>query len=103
VNNFKPERFRRGSGIRSVQIGEIAVTYLPDGLVQIKPLGLFPGTTAQDWAEYQGHVDGVREAGAPSTAVPDRELPSSVRRMGKMGWVREPLDDALGGKRLPGG
>ena len=45
-------------------------------------------------------ADGTREAGAPSTEVPDEDLPSSVRRMGQMGWVRESLDDAVRGKRL---
>jgi hypothetical protein len=44
--------------------------------------------------------DGMREADAPSTEVPDEELPSSVRRMGQMGWGREPLDDAVRDKRL---
>lgn len=42
----------------------------------------------------------IREAGAPSTEVPDEELPKSVRRMGRMGWVRESLDDAVRGKRV---
>jgi hypothetical protein len=42
----------------------------------------------------------IREAGAPSTEVPDEELPSSVRRMGRMGWVRESLDDAVPGTRV---
>lgn len=37
---------------------------------------------------------------APSTAVPDRELPSGIRRIGKMSWVREPLDEAVRGNRL---
>ena len=32
---------------------------------------------------------------APSTAVPDRELPAAVRRIGQVSWVREPLDDAV--------
>jgi hypothetical protein len=45
-------------------------------------------------------TESMQEASAPSTAVPDRELPSPVRRMGQMGWVREPLDDAVRGKRL---
>jgi hypothetical protein len=33
--------------------------------------------------------------GAPSVAVPERELPASVREIGWMGWVHEPLDDAV--------
>jgi hypothetical protein len=37
---------------------------------------------------------------APSTVVPEDELPATLRRVGRMGWIREPLDDAVGGKRL---
>ncbi|HYZ56432.1 MAG TPA: hypothetical protein VE733_23445, partial [Streptosporangiaceae bacterium] len=33
------------------------------------------------------------------TEVPERELPSSFRYVGSMGWVREPLDDAMRGRR----
>jgi hypothetical protein len=45
-------------------------------------------------------TDSTRDAGIPSTDVPDEELPSSVRRMGQMGWVREPLDGTVHGKRI---
>jgi hypothetical protein len=37
---------------------------------------------------------------APSGKVPDHELPATVRRVGEMSWVREPLDDAVRGKRM---
>jgi glyoxylase-like metal-dependent hydrolase (beta-lactamase superfamily II) len=69
MNNFEPERLRRSSEIRSVSIGEITVTYLPDGLVQIKPRGLFPGTTPPDWADYQGHIDEAGYLTASSGAL----------------------------------
>jgi hypothetical protein len=36
---------------------------------------------------------------APGTEVPERELPSSFRDVGSMGWVREPLGDAVRGRR----
>jgi hypothetical protein len=36
---------------------------------------------------------------APGTEVPESELPSSFRDVGSMGWVREPLDDAVRGRR----
>jgi hypothetical protein len=31
--------------------------------------------------------------------VPERELPTSFRDTGSTGWVREPLDEAVGGRR----
>jgi hypothetical protein len=31
--------------------------------------------------------------------VPDRDLPSTMRDIGRMGWVREPLDDAVSTQR----
>jgi hypothetical protein len=37
---------------------------------------------------------------APSTQVPDHELPSAMRTVGDMGWVRESLDDAVSAQRL---
>ena len=36
----------------------------------------------------------------PTTQVADEELPSTMRAIGPMGWVREPLDDALKARRL---
>jgi HD domain len=35
----------------------------------------------------------------PSVEVPQQELPGSVRSLGSMSWVREPLDDAVGSRR----
>ena len=35
----------------------------------------------------------------PSVEVSPQELPGSVRSLGSMSWVREPLDDAVGGRR----
>jgi hypothetical protein len=40
------------------------------------------------------------QAQAPTTRVPEEELPESVRRLGTMGWVREPLDDAVDRRRM---
>jgi hypothetical protein len=36
----------------------------------------------------------------PTTRVADNELPSTMRAIGPMGWVREPLDNALTARRL---
>lgn len=39
-------------------MGEITVTYLPDGVAQILPTGLYPETTARDWSEsYPEYLD----------------------------------------------
>ena len=35
----------------------------------------------------------------PSTSVPPAELPASLREAGLANWIREPLDDAVGGTR----
>ena len=37
---------------------------------------------------------------APTTAVSERELPATMRRIGKASWVRESLDDAVRPKRV---
>jgi glyoxylase-like metal-dependent hydrolase (beta-lactamase superfamily II) len=53
----QPERLRKRSGVRSLRVGEHTITYLPDGMVQIKPTGLYPQTTAQDWARSGHYLD----------------------------------------------
>ncbi|GAA1327549.1 HD domain-containing protein [Pseudonocardia xinjiangensis] len=44
-------------------------------------------------------VDETLGEPVPSTEVPAEELPSTVRYIGSMAWVREPLDDAVRGRR----
>jgi hypothetical protein len=43
-------------------------------------------------------VDEMSEP-VPSVEVSPQELPGTVRSLGSMSWVREPLDDAVGGRR----
>jgi glyoxylase-like metal-dependent hydrolase (beta-lactamase superfamily II) len=51
-------RLRRRSRIRSVLVGEIAVTYLPDGMVPINPVWLYPEMTEKDWSRnYPEYLD----------------------------------------------
>jgi glyoxylase-like metal-dependent hydrolase (beta-lactamase superfamily II) len=52
------ERLSRPAGIRSLQLGETRVSYLPDGVVQLRPLGWFPDTTEETWAAYPDYLDG---------------------------------------------
>jgi hypothetical protein len=44
-------------------------------------------------------VDEARDGSGPSVVVPDTELPANLRSIGSMAWVREPLDDAVQGRR----
>jgi hypothetical protein len=44
-------------------------------------------------------VDEMSGEPVSSVEVPQQELPSSIRSLGPMAWVREPLDDAGGGRR----
>jgi hypothetical protein len=44
-------------------------------------------------------LDAERNVTVPGTEVPERELPGSFTDVGSMGWVREPLDDAVRGRR----
>ncbi|MFI9825143.1 MBL fold metallo-hydrolase [Streptomyces sp. NPDC052013] len=51
------ERLRRPSGIRSLQLGDTKVTYVPDGAVQLTPRGWLPDTTDDTWAGHPEYLD----------------------------------------------
>ncbi|GAA3013092.1 MBL fold metallo-hydrolase [Streptosporangium longisporum] len=51
------ERLRRPAGIRSLRLGDITVTYVPDGAVRLKPRGWFPDTTDEVWAARPEYLD----------------------------------------------
>jgi glyoxylase-like metal-dependent hydrolase (beta-lactamase superfamily II) len=65
----EPERLRKSSEIRSLQVGELTVTYLPDGMVQLKPTGFYPETTAEDWARSGQYLDSAGFLTASSGAL----------------------------------
>jgi hypothetical protein len=44
-------------------------------------------------------VDEMHSEPVPSVEVSPQELPAAIRSLGPMSWVREPLDDAVGGRR----
>ncbi|MFE5871233.1 MBL fold metallo-hydrolase [Streptomyces roseifaciens] len=50
-------RLHRPSGIRSLQLGDIKVTYVPDGAGQLRPRGWLPDTTDEVWAEHPEYLD----------------------------------------------
>ncbi|NUO98446.1 MAG: MBL fold metallo-hydrolase [Nonomuraea sp.] len=43
--------------VRSLDLGDLTVTYVPDGLVRLKPRGWLPAATADDWARHPEHLD----------------------------------------------
>ncbi|MGH3168683.1 MAG: MBL fold metallo-hydrolase [Trebonia sp.] len=49
--------FQRAGTLRSVQIGDIRVSYVPDGAVKMVPRFLFPGTSDGDWIENARFLD----------------------------------------------
>ncbi len=56
-DNAASERLRRLARIRSVQLGELVISYVPDGSVQLTPRGWLPDTTDDDWLEHADHLD----------------------------------------------
>ncbi|GGX82742.1 MBL fold metallo-hydrolase [Streptomyces hiroshimensis] len=50
-------RLNRPAGIRSLQLGDIKVTYVPDGAGQLSPRGWLPDTTDEVWAEHPEYLD----------------------------------------------
>lgn len=51
------ERLRTPATIRSVQLGEVKLSYVPDGMVKMVPPSLFPGTTDESWARHGEYLD----------------------------------------------
>ncbi|MFC4512784.1 MBL fold metallo-hydrolase [Streptomyces ehimensis] len=51
------DRLRRPSGIRSLQLGDIKVTYVPDGVVQLSARGWLPTSTEEEWAAHSAYLD----------------------------------------------
>jgi glyoxylase-like metal-dependent hydrolase (beta-lactamase superfamily II) len=51
------ERLRRPATIRSLRLGELTLTYLPDGVVGLDPVAWLPDSTEQTWAEHPEYLD----------------------------------------------
>jgi glyoxylase-like metal-dependent hydrolase (beta-lactamase superfamily II) len=51
------ERLRRPATIRSLRLGELTLTYLPDGVVGLEARGWLPDSTGQTWAEHPEYLD----------------------------------------------
>ncbi|NSC19767.1 MBL fold metallo-hydrolase [Streptomyces albus subsp. chlorinus] len=51
------DRLRRPFRLRSLQLGGVKVTCLPDGELDFDPLRMFPGSTEEDWAAHPEYLD----------------------------------------------
>ncbi|MFI1470005.1 MBL fold metallo-hydrolase [Streptomyces wuyuanensis] len=52
-----PERLTRPSAPRSLVLGEYRLTHIPDGLVQLRPAGWFPGLGTDALLGHEDHLD----------------------------------------------
>jgi glyoxylase-like metal-dependent hydrolase (beta-lactamase superfamily II) len=50
-------RLRRPSGVRSLRLGDLKISYVPDGAVLLKPRGWLPAATERDWQEHVDHLN----------------------------------------------
>ncbi|MET9826499.1 MBL fold metallo-hydrolase [Streptomyces sp. NPDC006349] len=57
TNRDTEDRLRRPARIRSLRVGELSVSYVPDGAVKMVPRSLFPATTDETWARNGPYVD----------------------------------------------
>lgn len=52
-----PERLTRPSTLRTLTLGEYRLTHIPDGLVQLRPTGWFPGLDAAEVRQWGDYLD----------------------------------------------
>ncbi|MBT2447725.1 MBL fold metallo-hydrolase [Streptomyces sp. ISL-43] len=50
-------RLRRPAGIRSIRLGDVSVSYVPDGDVRLRPRQLLQDTTDEVWAAHPEYLD----------------------------------------------
>jgi glyoxylase-like metal-dependent hydrolase (beta-lactamase superfamily II) len=58
-NAQRTGRLNRPARLRTIQFGDMRVSYLPDGVVQLNPRGWLPTTTEADWAQRREYLDGA--------------------------------------------
>ncbi|GAA1908953.1 MBL fold metallo-hydrolase [Streptomyces sodiiphilus] len=49
--------FSRASSLRTLTCGDLRLTYLPDGYVQLHPLSWFPESSPDYWQDKRDHLD----------------------------------------------
>ena len=52
------ERFRRPGEVRSLWLGEVRVSFVPDGVIQGVPRAWLPDSTDEFWAAHPEYLDG---------------------------------------------
>jgi glyoxylase-like metal-dependent hydrolase (beta-lactamase superfamily II) len=57
TTDFDRARLTSAPRVRSLHLGELKVTYIPDGLALCKPRGWLPAATDADWAANRDHLD----------------------------------------------
>ncbi|WP_326568871.1 MBL fold metallo-hydrolase [Amycolatopsis rhabdoformis] len=57
TTDFDRTRLTRVSPARSLRLGDLTITHVPDGLARLRPRGWLAGTTEADWAANADHVD----------------------------------------------
>lgn len=51
------DRLRRPARVRSLRVGELRVSYVPDGAVEMVPRSLFPTTSDETWARNSRYLN----------------------------------------------
>ncbi|GAA1967800.1 MBL fold metallo-hydrolase [Catenulispora subtropica] len=57
LDGGEDERLRRPAGIRTVRLGDARLSYVPDGVVRLRPLASLPDTTSEVWAAHPQYLD----------------------------------------------
>lgn len=100
-------RWTRVAGIRTMDFGELRLSYVPDGFVHLKPGGWFPTATEQDWVGHERYLDeegrAVASVGGLLVECGDRALLIDAG-FGRVDWPDNPdmpsMGAAQGGKLL---
>lgn len=53
-------RLRRPSAVRTVHVGELKVSYVPDGAMLLKPAGSLPAAVDRNWSRYGSYLNDTR-------------------------------------------
>jgi glyoxylase-like metal-dependent hydrolase (beta-lactamase superfamily II) len=57
TTDFDRTRLTRTPRVRSLRLGDLRITDVPDGAARLKPRGWLPAATDADWAAYHDHLD----------------------------------------------
>ncbi|MEV4458165.1 MBL fold metallo-hydrolase [Microbispora sp. NPDC049633] len=57
TTEFDRVRLTSEPRVRSLQLGDLTITHVPDGLARLKPRGWLPDAADADWGAYRDHLD----------------------------------------------